>query len=678
MSPTRHADLMPETNGIAAQNWLRSVSQMLGIGVMVLSPDQHILFVNDKALELLDMPDMQVASGMAVDSLVMKMAARGDFGDVDPASFVQKYTSNLRDFSQGNDIQTFRTTIYPPTGRTIQISRVRSGDKVVIATFQDVTVASQTDDIFNIALELGKSGYWQYNFASKTFSIHSQYLESLMSPAEKSRLNQEGFWAVIHPDDVEEARVEWAQSVKRRIKFDKVLRIKTEMGGVRWFKLHARPQDASGTRLTSFICFFEDITDELQLQDELRKAKNQAEKTLQSQNHFLARLGHEIRTPMNAVVGITDALVQYQPNSDITPKLELIQSSAENIMNILEGTLNKSKLDSDKLILDPKPANPGNTVESICQLWEQQALKNGVKIRCHIDAKTPKEIIFDRFRYEQCLNNLLSNAVKFAPNGKVDVIMTVVGQEKNKPQLVLAVRDNGIGMTRKQQNRIFEAYTQADKSISARFGGTGLGMSITKQIIELMGGGISVKSEIGQGTVFALKLPIQVEQETVEEPISAETAIMDHLFEEAKPEETPYSNLRVLVADDNQTNHMVIESLLDSVVGSIETAYNGREVIEHLEADEFDLVLMDIHMPVMDGIEATLAIRGSNKPWSNIAIIAVTADPQYQQLRICKNIGMDESLAKPIKLDGILEAIDRVIEMGRLGQAPQEALRKVG
>jgi len=233
-------------------------------------------------------------------------------------------------------------------------------------------------------------------------------------------------------------------------------------------------------------------------------------------------------------------------------------------------------------------------------------------------------IVFDSLRYEQCLNNLISNAIKFTPNGTVKVILTTVVSEDGSARLVLAVKDNGIGMATDQQKQIFDPYTQADTSIARRFGGTGLGMTITKEIIELMGGAVSLRSESGKGSVFVITLPFDINEED---------------------------------RDLNNTSSGVLVSL----VGEILTAHDGQQAINILETTEVDLVLMDIHMPVMDGIEATLAIRGRSEPWADIKIIALTADPQYQQKRLCRNIGMDEALAKPVKLVELLEAFDSVL-----------------
>jgi len=416
--------------------------------------------------------------------------------------------------------------------------------------------------------------------------------------------------------------------------------------------------------VTGYIFFYTEVTSQLRIQDDLRKAIEQSEKSLSAKNAFLGRLSHEIRTPMNAVVGIADALIHHDKNPKILPKLHLIQSSAEKIIKIVDESLEHTKLAESKIQLHPQPASPRDAVKSVCALWEQKAIENGIHLQCQIGPDVPDNIIFDSHRYEQCLNNLISNAVKFSPAGKVQVVLTTL-EKKGQKNLVAVVKDTGIGMNQDQLDKLFEAYIQADETISGRFGGTGLGMNITKQVIELMGGQITAKSEIGKGTVIALTLPIQAERREQDRRKNTSDSLVEDMLENAVPPASEYSEFKILVVDDNTTNHLVVSSLLGSLVKQIDVAENGVEAIKALDKadannDQYDFVLMDIHMPVMDGIEATLAIRGSNKSYTDISIIALTADPQYQQRRLCKNIGMDDALAKPIKLTEVLGAIDRV------------------
>ncbi len=631
------------------------IASAMGVGVIAVSNNLDITYYNKAILDLLDFRDIQGNQMPSYEKLFYVMASRGDFGAVDIETFSENHLQQFRNYLSGLEAD-LPLEFSPPNGRTLKAHTYRSHDGSGIIAFEDISEIRRKEEALRIALKLGKAGYWERNLDTGQLKIYSQYMASMLTQKERVAVESNGFDVITHHDDLEASKLQWENAVKNQVSYTATTRYKTETNGILWVKSNAQPQFSNTGRLTSYICYFEDVSEELRLQDDLRSAKETAERTLQAQNNFLARLAHEIRTPMNAVVGITDSIIQDNSAPNISSKLELIQSSADSIMNILEGTLNNSKLDADKLHLDPKPNDPVKTVKSICELWLPQAKKNNTNLNLRISRNIPSEVIFDRFRYEQCLNNLMSNAIKFTSNGVIDVILNI---HNNK--LVLAVKDTGIGMTQEQQNRIFDAFTQADHTISSRFGGTGLGMSITKKITEMMNGTIQVQSETGKGSVFVISLPLELV--STEEEVS----LVDHILDvETETETFSYKNLNILVADDNKTNQIVVQSLLESRVGKIYFADNGQEVLDQLKIQDVDLVLMDIHMPVMDGIEATLAIRNSQEEWKDITVIALTADPQYQQLRLCKNIGMDGTIGKPVKLSSILEAIDQTMNPEQL------------
>jgi signal transduction histidine kinase/ActR/RegA family two-component response regulator len=653
-------------------DWISRFGPTFNLGICILSKDWKVLYSNDLIYEYLDLEKGFLQKFNSYSQMAQEITELGYFHEGMGGNYHDDYEEAIRAFFDSSSSKMDPVKIYPPNGKIVKAERFIDDDKNITIIIQDCTEAHKRQKALDIALTVGKAGYWYHNFDTGEFKVYGSYLESLLTQSEKDAVDQNGFLVIMHPDDREKSLSDWNDAVAKRSSFSNVARIKTAENGIFWFKSHAQPKLSTSGEIKSITCYFEDVTDQLQLEDDLRSAKIQAEKTLQAQNSFLARLAHEVRTPMNAVVGITDALLQHSTSPDLDPKLSLIQSSADSIMNILESSLSRGKLDADKLQLDPQTNNPGDTVRQVCELWKSQAEKNGTRIRCAIDDSVPETIIFDRFRYEQCLNNLLSNAVKFTHQGKIDVILTLTGEQNSVPRLVVAVKDTGIGMTKEQQAHIFNAYSQADVTISSRFGGTGLGMNITKQIIELMDGKISMQSKIGEGSIFALSLPVELD---VIEEVDTDENLIDQILEPHVEENALYSNLKILVADDNETNHMVVESLLSNVVSEIHTANNGREVLDILNVNDIDIVLMDIHMPVMDGIEATLAIRNSTKHWSDILIIAITADPQYQQLRLCKNIGMDETLAKPVKLTGILEAFDNVLKIDRKNTPYKDAFK---
>lgn len=748
--------------------WLDRLGELSGQALMVFDKDLNLEYSNALTLKLFGLSDEDFEKLTCYDDLIEYCVARGDFGEGSETTLkalTEDLITNARNQSREKKAD---WQISTPTGKHLSFSQGYGRDGRMLVTIKDVTDRVETQRALDIAMAVGDAGYWAYNFETNNWRTSSKNYLRVFGSERISQAEREGFICLFHPDDKDKCERAWKESIKSQKPWAEKLRIVDVNGVPIHLKVNGVPQVSQTGRVTSMFCYYINITEEAKARKEQSLTLEKAQKALKVKNDILARLSHDVRTPMNAVIGISDALLHHHPDPVTKPKLELIQSSAEKIIRIVDGTLDHSKMEEHKLTLAASPTDPKACVEMVCRLWEEQAKKNQTKLTYSFDPSLPSQIMLDGFRYEQCLNNLLSNAIKFTQGGNVHVVLTTVSKPGGASRLVLAVKDNGIGMTLDQQSQIFEPYTQADESISSRFGGTGLGMTITKQISELMGGSIKVKSAKGEGTVFVIAIPYkeisdvgmgadqnqdrvdnsrltstpidnhsatsveyraappteqtpntpvaemsttslsssaqsQSSEETASarqaspnesaahkaqassiptteaSPATSESLVSDILETTSlhKKDESPYSNLRLLVVDDNATNHMVVSSLLSNVVGSIVTASDGQEAIDQLENQAFDVVLMDIHMPVMDGIEATLSIRGSRKPYSDIPIIALTADPQYQQKRLCRNIGMDEALAKPVKLTELMHAFETI--MPKLnGNSETQNIRQTG
>jgi len=512
--------------------WLSRMGKMSGQGFVLFDQNLKIEFFNKNTLKLFELPSDNVNIDIGYAELVEYLAKRGDFGPGDPKVFIAHVADLLNNQRSNLTTDTPELKLGMPSGRRLLLRQNFDNDQLLI-TVQDITDIERKTQTIDIALESGEAGVWYFDCEAKTLELYGDYLEHELTKRQMERVQEDGLLSIIHPDDLDAAKTLWQTALINTKSWKHICRVLRGNGETMWMRWHAKPQLSDAGKLQGYICFFKDISTELQTNDALRQAKETAEKALEAKNNFLARLSHEVRTPMNAVVGIADALIHYHADETLRPKLELIQTSAEKIVRIVDETLDHTKLDADLLVLDPKTGNPSDSIVAVCRLWEPQSLKNGIDLSYHIDPSVPNEITFDSFRYEQCLNNLLSNAVKFTTNGKIRVVLTTVGKPGQPRRLVTAVQDNGIGMTGEQQRQIFEAYTQADRTISRRFGGTGLGMNITKQIIELMGGSISVRSEIGKGTIFALNMPINMTED--ESPPEQNTAtLVEKILEEAR------------------------------------------------------------------------------------------------------------------------------------------------
>jgi signal transduction histidine kinase/AmiR/NasT family two-component response regulator len=459
--------------------------------------------------------------------------------------------------------------------------------------------------------------------------------------------------------------------------------------GGRWFRLHHDKVRGE------YVCAMGvDITKLKRREAQLQEARQAADEANVAKSAFLARMSHEIKTPLNAIVGMSDALMEDINDPDTLETLEYIVTAAEGLTHVLGQTLDHAKLMSEKVALELQRHSMRDTIHKVTGMWKKPCAAKKIKLNIHVHQNMPEQLVFDRFRLQQCLNNLLSNAVKFTDAGHITVAAKIIEKPGKSPMVAIVVQDSGVGMREDARARIFNAYEQADKSTTRLFGGTGLGLSITKQLVEAMEGTITVQSEYSKGTAFLMMLPADLDAN--EEAIDAITgSLVDITKPEIVPEQrsalsvvefeqpdsvtkseppssdlvekvenaSPFEGLSVLCVEDNPVNHAVIKKLIGKQVKTISFANNGEEGLRALNSKSFDIVLMDIHMPIMDGIEATMKIRSSNKPWANVIIIAVTADPDFQYQRVCRNIGMNDAIGKPVRRQDILDSIARSLDV---------------
>jgi signal transduction histidine kinase/ActR/RegA family two-component response regulator len=674
--------------------WLKRLADLTGEVCLAVNRFMKIEFIDEKIFDLLQMPPLPDGELTELGQLTSLMAKQGYFGEGRPEVFEALIADLLTNQRLKQTKATQIINAVTPTGKHIDIRVSLGRDDGYLLLMRDVTQEELQRQALHTALEVGDSGYWFYNIHSHEFHVDIKSLNKHYSSDSIEEIQREGFTSRIHPEDQPLSRKVIKEVVQTAQSTQVLIRICTDNNEIRWMDCNLLPNVDEGGQTRSICCFFTDITKHIEIENALREAQLETETALRQKNAFLGGLSHEVRTPLNAVIGMTDALISDPASKQLKPQLVLIQNSAEKVMRMVDRILQHTKLADDAVEIDIQQHNASKIVKSTCDTWQSKAKANNINLQCIIKDNIPETVALDAYRFEQCLDNLLSNAIKFSENGTVQVLLAKTGSDMSG-KLVLAVRDTGIGMNKESLAQIFHPFKQADKSISGRFGGTGLGLSIVKDLVELMGGTIKVSSEPGKGTVFVLSLPLAPEvPETVSKPahlpttpdVQPEDQVDD--TEATKTANTAdvatqqdvapaiqsvdnrvsdpgssnrYANLRVLIVDDNATNHIVASSLLSRVVGHIDTALNGEEAIEKLKQKEFDLVLMDIHMPVMDGIETTLAIRNDPSPYHDVPIVALTADPQYQQARLCRNIGMNSSLGKPIKLVNLLQAFDEVL-----------------
>ncbi len=388
---------------------------------------------------------------------------------------------------------------------------------------------------------------------------------------------------------------------------------------------------------------------------EMRQARDEARDANRAKSDFLATMSHEIRTPLNGVVALADHLLDQDMPEEFRDSMKIIARSGDHLLHVINDILDYSKLEARKLEIETRPFALKKVLSGPVALFAPQAQAKGVALELRLAPGLPDQALGDPARLGQILLNLIANAVKFTDRGRIEVDVAAEAPESDgRRSFTFTIRDTGAGMSEETRAQLFTEFWQADTSISRRFGGTGLGLAISKRLAEQMGGSISVVSAEGLGSAFTLRLPMEASefpQETVEEPESLPPPVRLEIPAPAPDTAATqdFAGRSILIAEDNPTNRAIAQTILARTGARIVEAHDGAEALTAASREVFDLILMDVHMPIMTGLEATRAIRALPPPYGKAPIVALTASAFQDDRDQCRAAGMDDFLAKPYR-----------------------------
>ncbi len=511
------------------------------------------------------------------------------------------------------------------------------------------------------ALAASNIGVWDVDLATDHLLWDARSRALFDLPDRDGYFSESDWLGAIHPDDRARALAEAREAAAGRGKFVSRYRIVRPNGEVRHIRdMAGHYVDADGAR--RLVGLMWDDTVEVAREEELDLRRREAEAATDAKSRFLAAMSHEIRTPMTGVLGLLGLMLNEPLPARQRERATIALASAENLLEILNDILDFSKLEAGQIRIVNESFAPRPLVAEIIDLMTPNAAKKGLALTATVSDVVPERVEADPVRLRQVLTNLISNATKFTDAGEVAV---TVGYDPEGAggMLEVAVEDTGIGIAPEQQERIFEQFVQADTSLTRRAGGTGLGLAICRQLVEGMGGAMTLRSVPGMGSTFRFAVPAREVGEDRRPAVVPEPAA-----------ETAGGPMRILLAEDNPTNQYLINAYLRAAGHAVEVVSNGIEAVAAAAGGGFDAILMDVQMPETDGLAATRQIRAMAGPAGQVPIVALTANAMTRDRDACLEAGMTDYLAKPIDV----AALHRALARARASAAEPEPQRSAG
>ncbi|HTX23857.1 MAG TPA: PAS domain-containing protein [Steroidobacteraceae bacterium] len=531
---------------------------------------------------------------------------------------------------------------------------------------------------FERAIRGTQDGLWEWDLVRKSLWVSPRF-EAILGFAEgevSGKVHSPD--ELVHADDLEACRAAQRAHFADSAPYDVEVRMRNQAGAFRWVRLRGDAERDEGGEPLRLAGSMQDVTESRAARDALIQASEAAQAASRSKSAFLANVSHEIRTPMNGIIGMTSLLLDSALDRAQREYAETIHASANSLLTVLNDILDFSKIEAGKLDIECVEMDLAASISEARAMLAFQATAKNLRFDVSVEPGVPQWVMSDRQRIRQCLVNLISNAIKFTRAGGVSVHVSVTRREQARVFVRFEVRDTGIGIAPETLPTLFQPFVQADSSTTRHFGGTGLGLSIVRRLIDLMGGEVGVTSDLGRGSRFWFVVPLQEideAQRRTSRP-AAWPAALAHPDADAHALPAPFAQRyagKVLLVEDNLINQKVAKSILERLGCEVTLAGNGLEAVHAFAQGRFELVLLDLQMPLMDGYAATSCIRKLEQGRPRTPIVALTASAMTGQRERCVEAGMDDLLTKPLDLGRLQAMLDRFSL--RAGDAAAEQAR---